>query len=78
MWIKIRILRVKNKKGDIKKYYENVDNQIIEIKGFYDEGAKIKSEQNPDIKVLLYNDLKPMIDYVIEKYGNKFWEILYE
>lgn len=64
----------------IRKYYPDfiVNNQIIEIKGFFDKVAKIKSDQNPDVKVLLYNDLKPMLDYTINKYGNKFWEILYK
>lgn len=54
------------------------DNEIIEIKGFYDKGAQIKSEQNPDIKVLFKEDLTEVFEYVINKYGNKFWEVLYE
>ena len=29
--------------------------------------------------VILYeNDLKPCIDYCIEKYGKKYWEVLYD
>ena len=35
-----------------------VNNQIIEIKGYFDKGAQIKSEQNPDIKVLLSNIIR--------------------
>lgn len=63
-----------------RKYFPDfiVENQIIEIKGLFDEGSKIKSEQNPDIKVLLYNDLKESLDYTINKYGKKFWEVLYD
>ena len=62
------------------KYFPDfiVDNQIIEIKGYFDEKSRIKSEQNPDIKVLFYDDLKEMIEYTINKYGNNFWEILYD
>ena len=54
------------------------DNEIIEIKGYYDKGAKIKSEQNPDIKVLLKNDLIEQLNYVITKYGKEFWKVLYD
>ena len=62
------------------KYFPDfvVNNQIIEIKGYFDKVAKIKSEQNPDIKVLLYDDLKESLEYTINKYGNKFWEVLYD
>lgn len=55
-----------------------VNGEIIEIKGYYSESAKIKAQYNPDIKVLLYNDIKEMINYVQSKYGNKYWEVLYE
>ena len=64
----------------IHRYFPDfvVDNKIIEIKGYFDKGAQIKSEQNPDIKVLLYDDLKESLEYTINKYGNKFWEVLYD
>ena len=63
-----------------RKYFPDfiVEGQIIEIKGYNDKGSQIKSEQNPDIKVLLYDDLKESLDYTINKYGNKFWEVLYD
>jgi len=62
------------------KYFPDfvVNNQIIEIKGYFDKGAQIKSKQNPDIKVLLYDDLKESLEYTVNKYGNKFWEVLYD
>lgn len=66
---------------NLRKYYPDFvinNNEIIEIKGLYDEVAKIKSEQNPDIKVLLKNDLTEMLEYTIHKYGKKFWEVLYD
>lgn len=50
---------------------------IIEIKGFSTDQWRAKENQNPDIKVLYYNDIKKYIDYVVKKYGTKFWEILY-
>lgn len=62
------------------KYFPDfvVNNQIIEIKGYFSKVAQIKSEQNPDIKVLLYDDLKESLEYTINKYGIKFWEVLYD
>ena len=54
------------------------NSQIIEIKGYYNEVSKIKHEQNPDIQFLFKKDLTDVLNYVIEKYGNKFWEILYD
>ena len=54
------------------------DEGIIEIKG-YKNGIWIEKEkQNPDIKVLYKEDMKFYIDYVIKKYGNNFWDILYD
>lgn len=54
------------------------DDGIIEIKGYKSKQWNAKIEQNPDIKVLYYKDVKMYLDYVISKYGNKFWEILYD
>lgn len=54
------------------------DDGIIEIKGYKTQQWKSKLEQNPDIKVLYENDIKPYLNYVIEKYGDKFYETLYE
>ena len=54
------------------------DDGIIEIKGYSSKQWKQKELQNPDIKVLYYKDIKYYLDYVISKYGDKFWEILYD
>lgn len=51
---------------------------IIEIKGFKTKQSEAKRIQNPDIKYLYGNDIKYCLDYTINKYGNKFWEVLYE
>ena len=67
--------------GKEKTYFPDFiinDNQIIEIKGYFDKGAKEKQKQNPDILILFENDLKEVLEYVSSKYGNKFWETLYE
>lgn len=67
--------------GKIHNYYPDFiinNNQIIEIKGYYDTIAKEKEKQNPDIIVLQKNKLKNVFEYVENKYGKNFWEILYE
>lgn len=53
------------------------DDGIIEIKGYSNKQWKQKELQNPDIKVLYYKDVKIYLDYAISKYGDRFWEILY-
>lgn len=62
----------------IHRYFPDfiVNNEIIEIKGYFSKEAQLKAEQNPDIHILKYDDLKDIIQYVINKYGNKYWEIL--
>lgn len=54
------------------------DNGIIEIKGYSTKQWQSKLKQNPDINVLYEDDMKIYIEYVENKYGKKFWEILYE
>ena len=39
-------------------FWSFVNNEIIEIKGYYDINAKLKHEQNPDIKILFKKDLE--------------------
>jgi len=60
-------------KGQTKKYLPDFimnDGTYIEIKGYYTDIVKEKINQFPHkIKVMLYDDLKYMIDYVIDKYG---------
>ena len=51
---------------------------IIEIKGYITEQWKAKLKCNPDIKVIYPKDMKIYLDYTISKYGEKFWELLYE
>lgn len=65
--------------GRIRKYFPDfiVNDTIYEIKGFQTPQSIAKSEQNPDIKVLLLDEIKPYLDFVISKYGSKFWEELY-
>lgn len=51
---------------------------IIEIKGYKTEQSEAKRVQNPDIIFLYEKDIKYCIDYTINKYGHKYWEVLYE
>ena len=67
--------------GKTKKYFPDFiinENEIIEIKGYYDVNAKAKHEYNPGIKIYFKQELKPMLDYTISKYGKNFWEKLYQ
>ena len=61
-------------------YYPDfiTDDGIIEIKGYKVKGYKEKQIYNPDIKVLYYEDIKDILTYVRNKYGNNFWDILYD
>lgn len=54
------------------------DDGIIEIKGYKTQQWKSKIEQNPDIKVLYEDDIKPYLDYATSLYGQYYWEVLYE
>jgi len=54
-----------------------VDGEVIEIKGYETEQWKCKIKSNPDIKVIGKNEIKTILDYVVEKYGKNFI-ILYE
>lgn len=49
-----------------------VENEVVEIKGYSSKQWEEKIKQNPDIKVLYKNDIKPYLDYVISKYGKNF------
>lgn len=64
--------------GIKKKYIPDfiVNNEIIEIKGYFNKISQIKAEQNPDIKILMKNDMKQYITYAQRTYGNNYWEIL--
>lgn len=49
-----------------------VEDEVIEIKGYSSKQWEEKIKQNPDVKVLYKNDIKPYLDYVVSKYGNNF------
>lgn len=49
-----------------------VEDEVVEIKGYSSKQWEEKIKQNPDIKVLYKNDIKPYLDYVISKYGKNF------
>lgn len=51
---------------------------IIEIKGLKTEIVELKHKYNPDIKILYKHDIQHCLDYVTNKYGKEFWNILYE
>lgn len=51
---------------------------IIEIKGRKTKKSIEKEKQFPNIKVIDINLIKSYLDYVIKKYGDEFWKILYE
>lgn len=58
-------------------YYPDfvTDEGIIEIKGYISEKEESKRNQNPDIIVKYFKDLKPYFDYVQNTYGNNFLEL---
>jgi hypothetical protein len=62
--------------GKIRKYFPDfiVNDEIIEIKGYVTKQWKAKHLANPDIKVLVFEDLKLYLNFVIEKYGKNFIE----
>ena len=51
---------------------------IIEIKGYDTLRSKAKQEYNQDIKVLHYNDIKYILDYIKDKYRTDFYKKFYE
>lgn len=60
--------------GTIYFYYPDfeIDEKIYEIKGFEDKKAKAKQNAYPDIIVMRYKEMKPILKYVKEKYGKDF------
>lgn len=85
----IKISRNKNYfeylyEGKIHKYYPDFileDGTYVEIKGYSNDIVKTKIDQLPKnikYKILYYNDIKPMINYCINKYGKNYVDILYE
>lgn len=60
--------------GRTRTYFPDfiVDGKLIEIKGYITPQWIAKQSANPDIVVLGKNEMKPILDYVISKYGNNF------
>ena len=60
------------------------ENVFVEIKGQMDDISKIKIKEfiknnpNLELKIISFNEIQPYLKYVKEKYGYKFYEILYE
>ena len=61
-------------------YYPDfiTDEGIIEVKGRIDKKAIEKHKQNLDIIVYDKYKMKPILEYVIHKYGKEFWKVLYD
>lgn len=64
----------------IYKFYPDfiVNGELIEIKGFITPKNKAKIEQNKDVKFIYKSEIKPYLEYVINIYGEKFYDILYD
>jgi ABC-type Fe3+-hydroxamate transport system substrate-binding protein len=60
--------------GKAGRYYPDfiVDGQVIEIKGWKTPQWEAKLEQNPDVVVLGYDEIKPMIEHAQFLYGEDF------
>lgn len=61
--------------GGVKKTYLPdfvVDGRVIEIKGYQTEQWKCKQAANPDVVVLGKDEMQPILDFVIAKYGKDF------
>lgn len=65
--------------GSIHRYFPDfiTDEGIVEIKGRMNEKAKAKAIQFPDIIIIDKDKMKPILDYIISKYGDNYWEVLY-
>ena len=62
-------------KGSSYKYLPDFiveDNLIVEVKGYMDERAKVKIASCPGVIVLMKDEMKVVIDYVVMKYGRDF------
>ena len=67
----------------LRKYYPDfiMDNKFIEIKAVVTDQVKAKIDQFPKDKqliVLYKQDIMQYLSYCISKYGNSFWETLYD
>ena len=66
--------------GETKLYYPDfylpeIDT-YVEVKGYYDKKSQAKVEQfKGNIIVLQLNDMKPILKYVVDKYGKSFTDL---
>lgn len=54
------------------------DEGIIEIKGRKTKKSEEKQRQYPNINVIDIDGIKPYLEYITEKYGTNFTEVLYD
>lgn len=61
----------------IRKYYPDfiVNGELIEIKGYKTKQWEEKIKANPNVKVLYFKEMKPILKYIKEKYGVNFIEL---
>jgi len=52
-----------------------LNKNYIEIKGYINDTTKCKIKNFPYVKILMLNDLKTELDYVISKYGKNFIDL---
>ena len=52
-----------------------LNGDYIEIKGYLNDITKCKIKNFPYIKILMLNDLKTELDYVVSKYGKNFIDL---
>ena len=65
-----------DKDGIKRKFHPDfiVDGVVYEIKGKQDKNLEEKRNSNQDVIFIYKSDMKPYLDYVIEKYGINFTE----
>lgn len=63
--------------GNQRKFYPDfvVDGVIYEIKGYQDKNRAEKEAASKDVVFIYKNEMKPYLDYVVEKYGDGFIEL---
>lgn len=61
-------------KGKIKRYFPDfvVNGSTYEIKGYKTEQWDAKQKANPDVIPIFETDLKPILNYVVDKYGKDY------
>lgn len=65
--------------NEVKNYIPDflVEDKLVEIKGYKTKEWEAKLSANSDIEVLYEKEMKPILSYVVQKYGKDFIE-LYE